>query len=144
MDERVVLKAACAMPLTNPSYPPGPYRFIDREYMIIVYRTDSDALHRVVPEPLEVVEPIVKYEFIRMPNSTGFGDYTESGQVIPVRFRGEVGGVLVHHASVRAASTRYEDSRVVTRGSYRYAVRPYDLAGHRGPMSDAFDVHVAR
>ena len=30
-------------------------------------------------------EPLVKYEFIRMPDSTGFGDYTESGQVIPVR-----------------------------------------------------------
>ena len=26
----------------------------------------------------------MKYEFIRMPDSTGFGDYTESGQVIPV------------------------------------------------------------
>jgi Acetoacetate decarboxylase (ADC) len=40
-------------------------------------------------EPLEIGEPIVKYDFIRMPDSTGFGDYTESGQVIPVRFRGE-------------------------------------------------------
>ena len=37
----------------------------------------------------------MKYEFIRMPDSTGFGDYTESGQVIPVRFRGEE-GVYVH------------------------------------------------
>ena len=37
-------------------------------------------------------EPIVKYEFIRMPDSTGFGDYTESGQVIPVSFRGRKGG----------------------------------------------------
>ena len=82
------------MPLANPSYPPGPYRFVDREYMIIIYRTDIDALKRVVPEPLEVVEPIVKYEFIRMPDSTGFGDYTESGQVIPVRIRGEVGGYV--------------------------------------------------
>src|SRR3546814_1174825 len=26
-----------------------------------------------------------------MPDSTGFGDYTESGQVIPVSFDGEVG-----------------------------------------------------
>ncbi len=26
-----------------------------------------------------------------MPDSTGFGDYTETGQVIPVRFRGEDG-----------------------------------------------------
>jgi acetoacetate decarboxylase len=94
MDEGAVRKAAYAMPLINPSYPPGPYRFINREYMIITYRTDIDALKRVVPEPLEVVEPIVKYEFIRMPDSTGFGDYTESGQVIPVRIRGEAGGYV--------------------------------------------------
>jgi acetoacetate decarboxylase len=33
----------------------------------------------------------VKYEFIRMPDSNGFGDYTESGQVIPVSFRGRKG-----------------------------------------------------
>jgi acetoacetate decarboxylase len=30
-----------------------------------------------------------------MPDSTGFGDYTETGQVIPVRFKGE-DGVYVH------------------------------------------------
>ena len=39
-----------------------------------------------------MTEPIVKYEFIRMPDSTGFGDYTETGQVIPVVFRGKKGG----------------------------------------------------
>ena len=44
-----------------------------------------------MPEPLEVDEPLVKFEFIRMPDSTGFGDYTESGQVIPVSFRGRKG-----------------------------------------------------
>jgi acetoacetate decarboxylase len=86
--------SAYAMPLTNPSYPPGPYRFINREFLIIAYRTDMDALKAVVPEPLEVTEPIVKYEFIRMPDSTGFGDYTESGQVIPVTFNGEKGGYV--------------------------------------------------
>jgi len=36
----------------------------------------------------------VKYEFIRMPDSTGFGDYTESGQVIPVTFEGQSGGYV--------------------------------------------------
>src|SRR3546814_9424402 len=41
--------------------------------------------------PLEITEPVVNYELIRMPDSTGFGDYTESGQVIPVSFDGEVG-----------------------------------------------------
>lgn len=85
MDADEVRRTAFAMPIENPSYPPGPYRFVDREYLIITYRTDPDALARVVPEPLVAPEPLVKYEFIRMPNSTGFGDYTESGQVIPVR-----------------------------------------------------------
>ncbi|WP_102226545.1 acetoacetate decarboxylase [Acidimangrovimonas sediminis] len=83
---------AFAMPLTNASYPPGPYRFYDREFMTITYRTDMEALRRVVPEPLEIAEPLVKYEFIRMPDSTGFGNYTETGQVIPVRFQGREGG----------------------------------------------------
>jgi acetoacetate decarboxylase len=46
--------------------------------MVITYRTDREALERMVPEPLEVVEPIVKYELIRMPHSTGFGSYSGS------------------------------------------------------------------
>src|SRR4249920_3551897 len=89
-----VRRTAYSMPLTNPSFPPGPYRFFNREYLIITYRTDPEALAAVVPEPLEVAEPLVKYEFIRMPDSTGFGDYTETGQVIPVRFKGEEGAYV--------------------------------------------------
>jgi acetoacetate decarboxylase len=64
---------------------------VNREFSIITYRTDPDTLKAVIPAPLEFVEPIVKYEFIRMPDSTGFGDYTESGQVIPVSFKGQRG-----------------------------------------------------
>lgn len=75
---------AYSMPFVNPSYPKGPYHFVNREFLIISYRTDLDALRAVVPEPLKVVDPIVNFEFIRMPDSTGFGDYTESGQVIAV------------------------------------------------------------
>jgi acetoacetate decarboxylase len=83
---------AFAMPLTNPAFPRGPYRFKHREFLVITYLTDLDALRAVVPEPLEVSEPLVRFEFIRMPDSTGFGDYTESGQIIPVTFQGERGG----------------------------------------------------
>jgi acetoacetate decarboxylase len=92
MKENEVRSKAFAMPLTNPAYPIGPYRFVDREYLNITYRTDPQKLRELVPEPLQVDEPLVKYEFIRMPNSTGFGDYTESGQVIPVTFNGRKGG----------------------------------------------------
>jgi acetoacetate decarboxylase len=96
MDIDEIRRTARAMPLTNPSYPPPPYRFYDREYIIITYRTDRDALRRAVPEPLELPEndALVHFEFIRMPDSTGFGDYTESGQVIPVTFQGVEGGYV--------------------------------------------------
>jgi len=94
MKEREVGSRAFAMPLTSPAFPPGPYRFVNREFFVVTYRTDIDALRAVVPEPLEVFQPIVKFEFIRMPDSTGFGDYTESGQVIPVRFDGREGAYV--------------------------------------------------
>jgi acetoacetate decarboxylase len=54
------------MPLTNPAYPPGPYRFVDREYLVITYRTDPERLRAILPEPLSFDEPLVKYEFIRI------------------------------------------------------------------------------
>jgi acetoacetate decarboxylase len=91
MNEQQVLDCAFAMPLTQPAYPRGPYRFINREYFVVTYRTDPERLREVVPAPLELESPLVKYEFIRMPDSTGFGEYTESGQVIPVSFRGRKG-----------------------------------------------------
>jgi len=86
---------AFAMPLTSPAFPRGPYHFRNREFLIITYSTELEALRAVVPEPLEVLIPLVKFEFIRMPDSSGFGDYTESGQIIPVSFHG-VPGSYVH------------------------------------------------
>jgi acetoacetate decarboxylase len=80
------------MPLTSPAYPIGPYRFYHREFLIITYRTDPQKLRALVPEPLKVEEPLVKFEFIRMPDSTGFGDYSECGQVVPISFQGRKGG----------------------------------------------------
>jgi acetoacetate decarboxylase len=91
MREAEIRDRAFAMPLTSPAYPRGPYRFVNREFLNLTYRTDPEKLRAVVPAPLEIGDPIVKYEFIRMPDSTGFGDYTESGQVIPVTFRGKKG-----------------------------------------------------
>lgn len=82
--------AAASMPACSPSYPFGPYRFINREFFIISYLTDPEEIRRVLPEPLEpLADPIVHYEWIRMPDSQGFGNYTESGLVIPATFNGE-------------------------------------------------------
>ena len=94
MTEDDVRKNAFAMPIHNPAYPPGPYRFVDREYLIITYRTDPKLLEALIPAPLKLAEPVVKYEFINMPDSTGFGHYCESGQVIPVTLDGVAGGYV--------------------------------------------------
>ena len=39
-----VRQKAFAMPVNNPAYPPGPYKFYNREFIIISYRTDPDRL----------------------------------------------------------------------------------------------------
>ncbi|MGA7325334.1 MAG: acetoacetate decarboxylase [Rhodomicrobium sp.] len=84
-----ILKLA-SMPIASPSYPRGPYRFIDREYLIVTYESDPDAIRAALPEPmLPDGSNTVLYEFIRMPDSAGFGDYTESGVVIPAFLNGE-------------------------------------------------------
>jgi acetoacetate decarboxylase len=90
-----VRRQAWAMPLTSPSYPRGPYRFVDREFLVVSYRSDPAAIAALVPEPLQPTGDVVRFEFIRMPDSTGFGSYTESGQVIPVTLDGRA-GVYVH------------------------------------------------
>src|ERR1700730_10321568 len=92
MTEDEVLKNAYSMPLSSPAFASGPAHFVDREFLIITYRTDPEAIARVVPAPLMPADPVVKYEFIRMPDSSGLGDYTEAGQVIPVTLNGEAGG----------------------------------------------------
>ena len=49
MHENTVRTRAFAMPLSSPAYPIGPYRFRNREYLIITYRTDPDKLRLVGP-----------------------------------------------------------------------------------------------
>lgn len=78
----------------NPAYPPVVPRFTDREYLNIVYRTDAEALRAVVPEPLEIDDPLVRFEIMRMGDVTGYGPYTEAGQAIEVRHEGERGEYL--------------------------------------------------
>ncbi|HMN20946.1 MAG TPA: acetoacetate decarboxylase [Ottowia sp.] len=81
-------------PIGGPAFTRGPFRFYNREYFNILYRTDYDALRAVVPEPLEIDEPLVRWEVMRMPDTEGLGDYTECGQAIQVRLGQEKGEYL--------------------------------------------------
>ena len=79
-----------SMPAFDPSYPRGPYRFVQREYLIVTYETDRDALRRALPEPLEPhPDNLCFYEWMKMPDSSGFGDFEESGSGIIASYEGE-------------------------------------------------------
>jgi acetoacetate decarboxylase len=83
-----------ATPIGAPAFPRGPYRFTNREYLNITYRSDPDALAAVVPEPLLVDEPLVRFEIMKMPDTSGLGSYVECGQAIAVRLGDERGEYL--------------------------------------------------
>jgi acetoacetate decarboxylase len=93
MKEQEVLQHVTT-PLANPAYAPVVPRFTNREYLNIVYRTDADALRAVVPEPLQIDEPLVRFEVMKMGDVSGYGPYVESGQAIQVSFDGEQGEYL--------------------------------------------------
>jgi acetoacetate decarboxylase len=82
-------------PIGAPAFVPGPHRFKRREYLNITYRTDRDAFMKLVPEPLEVDEPLVRFEVMKMPDTTGYGAYVECGQALVVRHGEERGEFLL-------------------------------------------------
>ncbi|MEC5293257.1 acetoacetate decarboxylase family protein [Aurantimonas sp. C2-6-R+9] len=64
------------MPPGNPSYRTGPYRFVDRQYFNVVYECEAEAIRAMVPERLEPDgSNTAVYEWIDMPDSSGFGAY---------------------------------------------------------------------
>ncbi|MDQ5921541.1 MAG: acetoacetate decarboxylase [Pseudomonadota bacterium] len=82
---------AFAMPFTSPSGLKIEYKMRNREYLIISYETDPDILKEVVPEPLKIVSNVVKFEFMKMPDASGFGSFNEAGQMIEVEYEGKIG-----------------------------------------------------
>ena len=79
-----------SIPIASPGYGRPPCRFINREYMIISYESDPEAIRQAVPEPLRPDgSNLVLYEWTKMPDASGLGSYDESGIVIPCIFEGE-------------------------------------------------------
>lgn len=83
-------------PWTNDVYSSPPHRFINREYFIITYETNIDALKSILPPGLQAPEPLVKFEFMHMPDASGFGCFSEAGQAVPVTYEG-CRGTYIHN-----------------------------------------------
>ena len=83
------VKALPSMPLQSPTYPRGPYRFFNREYLVIQYRTDPALIREALPEPLEPAGDTVAVQWLDLPDGEGFGAYSAAAQIIPCMFKGE-------------------------------------------------------
>ena len=81
-------------PFGAPAFARGPRMFYNREYLNITYRTDADRLRKLVPEPLEIDDPLVRFEVMNMPDTMTHGASVECGQAIAVRFGQEHGEYL--------------------------------------------------
>jgi acetoacetate decarboxylase len=78
MNREAILRVA-SMPAASPAYPHAPYRFVDRESLIIIHRSDPMALRRVLPEPLTLApEPLVTWEWARLARVDGTGESIET------------------------------------------------------------------
>jgi hypothetical protein len=69
MKRETVRTGAFAMPLTNPPFPPAPTGLSTAN---TASSSTAPIPRRCAGSPLELTEPVVNYEFIRMPDSTGF------------------------------------------------------------------------
>ncbi len=95
LDAKTLLKTAYAMPLSRPAYARSGSRMWNRETLAIHYRTEPEAVRKWLPEPFRVVDPIVTFEVVSMPDCSGLGSYHESGQLIEVELDG-IKGSLSH------------------------------------------------
>ena len=83
MNKQDVLKLS-SMPLQSPTYPTGPYKFFNRQYLIVHYRTDPARIRAMLPEPLMPDGDTVSIQWLDLPDGQGFGAYSAALQAIPV------------------------------------------------------------
>jgi acetoacetate decarboxylase len=78
-----------SMPLQSPTYPRGPYKFFNRQYLVISYKTDPELVRAALPEPLQPAGDAVSVEWLDLPDGEGLGAYSAAAQMIPCTFKGE-------------------------------------------------------
>jgi acetoacetate decarboxylase len=74
------------MPLQSPTYARGPYRFVNRQYMVITYDSAPEAIAEALPEPLVADGARVSVQWLDLPDGEGFGAYSATALIIPCRF----------------------------------------------------------
>ena len=82
---------ASSTPLRGPAFPPGPTASSTGSTSTSPTAPTRTRCAPWSPSRSRSSDPVVRFEVIRMPDSSGLGDYTESGQVLRVRHDGQHG-----------------------------------------------------
>lgn len=94
------IKKAYTMPDTAPLYSPPPVQFRDNKIISILFKTTSEILHKLVPEPLVPNPGNLMFIYVGELNiqdpSGGIYSYLEAGIGVPVAFSKTSGNYAVY------------------------------------------------
>ena len=86
-----ILKPGFSTPLDAPMIPSFPFTFRNVQILTLVYRTDKDAIRKLMPEPLQPTGDEVMIHFYQMNDTSWLGPYNE----VNVMFGAELPGQAV-------------------------------------------------
>src|SRR5947209_14854144 len=75
--ERIDPAASFSTPFDAPLVPPFPFQFRNVVILTVLYRTRMEAVRRILPPPLEVVDDLVIVHVYQMNDTDHFGSYNE-------------------------------------------------------------------
>ncbi|MEE9322172.1 MAG: acetoacetate decarboxylase [Granulosicoccus sp.] len=87
-----IIKPGFSTPLDAPMVPGFPFTFRDMRIMTLVYRTDIDAIRRLLPEPLQPTGDAVMIHFYQMNDTSWLGPYREVNVMVGAELPGEAVG----------------------------------------------------
>jgi acetoacetate decarboxylase len=87
-----ILKGGFSTPLDAPMIPPFPFSFRNAQIFTLTWRTDMDAIRRLLPEPLIPTGDTVMAHFYRMNDTDWLGPYTEVNVMVGAELPGKAVG----------------------------------------------------
>jgi len=81
-----------AAPWDSPPYPAFPFEFRDVSVLSVVYRTDQDAIRRLLPAPLRSTSDLVVFHVYNMRDVNWAGQINEANVMVGAEFDGVEGG----------------------------------------------------
>lgn len=87
-----IMSDGFSTPFDAPTVPAFPFTFRNAEVMTLAWRTDLDAVARLLPPPLEPQSDIVLAHIYKMNDTEWLGPYFESNIMVGCRYKDEAGG----------------------------------------------------